>query len=83
MRNLNQNGQEFDLIAESGSNDFDSSATTIRQEENDEDDLNDPYCVEDNPQRITFEDVTSAAFKIKCGIINTPCVKSRCRTRSA
>ena len=31
MRNLNQNGQEFDLIAESGSNDFDSSATTIRQ----------------------------------------------------
>lgn len=47
------------------------------QEENDEDDLNDPYCVEDNPQRITFEDVTSAAFKIKCGIINTPCVVLR------
>lgn len=32
MRNLNQNGEEFDLIAESGSNDFDnSSTTTIRQ----------------------------------------------------
>ncbi|XP_006621911.1 uncharacterized protein LOC102681649 [Apis dorsata] len=77
MRNLNQNGEEFDLIAESGSNDFDSSTTTIPQEENDEEELNDPYCVEDNPQRVTFEDVTSAAFKIKCGIINTPCVKSR------
>lgn len=36
--------------------------------------LVDPFCVEENPQKITFEDITSAAFKIKCGIINTPCV---------
>lgn len=36
--------------------------------------LSDPYCVEESPTKITFEDVTSAAFKIKCGIINTPCV---------
>lgn len=34
----------------------------------------DPFCVEDNPHRITFEDITSAAFKIKCGVVNTPCV---------
>ncbi|XP_076283134.1 serine racemase isoform X2 [Lasioglossum baleicum] len=39
--------------------------------------LVDPFCVEENPQKITFEDITSAAFKIKCGIINTPCVRSR------
>ncbi|CAD1468883.1 unnamed protein product [Heterotrigona itama] len=39
--------------------------------------LSDPYCVEESPNKITFEDITSAAFKIKCGIINTPCVKSR------
>ena len=36
--------------------------------------LVDPICVEENPQKITFEDITSAAFKIKCGIANTPCV---------
>lgn len=34
----------------------------------------DPFCVENRPHKITFEDVTSAAFKIKGGIINTPCV---------
>ncbi|XP_011149389.1 uncharacterized protein LOC105189156 isoform X2 [Harpegnathos saltator] len=39
--------------------------------------LIDPCCVEDQPQKITFEDITSAAFKIKSGIICTPCVKSR------
>ncbi|XP_053984762.1 L-threonine ammonia-lyase isoform X2 [Hylaeus volcanicus] len=39
--------------------------------------LVDPFCVEENPQKITFEDITSAAFKIKCGVVNTPCVRSR------
>ncbi|XP_043793414.1 L-threonine ammonia-lyase-like [Apis laboriosa] len=42
-----------------------------------EEDLIDPYCVEDNPQTIPFKNVTSAAFKIKYDIVNTPCVKSR------
>ncbi|XP_043484791.1 L-threonine ammonia-lyase [Leptopilina heterotoma] len=41
------------------------------------DDLMDPFCKEDNPLKITFEDITSAAFKIKEGVINTPCVQSR------
>lgn len=36
--------------------------------------LVDPFCVENQPQLLTFEDVSSAAFKIKGGIINTPCV---------
>lgn len=39
-----------------------------------EEELVDPQCVEENPHKITFEDITSAAFKIKGGIINTPCV---------
>lgn len=34
--------------------------------------------MEDQPHKITFEDITSAAFKIKSGIINTPCVVSTC-----
>ncbi|XP_033185810.2 serine racemase isoform X1 [Bombus vancouverensis nearcticus] len=79
MRDLNRksngedhsNGQDFDLIAESRNNDINPS--TLYNNE----DILDPYCVEENPQKITFEDITSAAFKIKCGIINTPCVKSR------
>lgn len=33
----------------------------------------DPFCNADNPQIITFQDVTSAAFKIKKGIEYTPC----------
>ncbi|XP_053694521.1 L-threonine ammonia-lyase [Sabethes cyaneus] len=36
----------------------------------------DPFCNADNPQIITFQDVTSAAFKIKKGIEHTPCSKS-------
>lgn len=39
-------------------------------------DIIDPYCIENQPQKITFEDITSAAFKIKSGIIKTPCVVS-------
>ena len=39
-----------------------------------ENELVDPFCVEDQPQILTFEDVSSAAFKIKGGVINTPCV---------
>lgn len=37
---------------------------------------NDPWCDPDHPKTITFEDVTSAAFKIKTGIVNTPCIRS-------
>ncbi|XP_017790705.1 PREDICTED: L-threonine ammonia-lyase [Habropoda laboriosa] len=72
MRDLNRklNGQGFDLIAESRRNDH-------RDTFHNDDGLVDPFCVEGNPHKITFEDISSAAFKIKCGVINTPCVKSR------
>lgn len=38
-----------------------------------EQEFTDPFCNADNPQIITFQDVTSAAFKIKKGIEYTPC----------
>ncbi|KAK9504478.1 hypothetical protein O3M35_010801 [Rhynocoris fuscipes] len=36
----------------------------------------DPQCIPGNPTKISFADITSAAFKIKFGITNTPCIKS-------
>lgn len=36
----------------------------------------DPYCNPENPIVISFQDVTSAAFKIKGGVEFTPCRKS-------
>ncbi|KAL0268337.1 UNVERIFIED_CONTAM: hypothetical protein PYX00_010316 [Menopon gallinae] len=37
----------------------------------------DPHCNPDHPRMIHFEDVTSAAFKIKNGVLNTPCTRSQ------
>lgn len=37
------------------------------------DDKIDPFCDPNKPQRISFHDVTSAAFLIKGGIERTPC----------
>ncbi|XP_012145060.2 L-threonine ammonia-lyase [Megachile rotundata] len=80
MRDINKktgsqdrsNGHGIDLTAQNGNDDLDSLAA-----HNDEEQPIDPFCVAENPLKITFEDITSAAFKIKGGIINTPCVKSR------
>lgn len=36
----------------------------------------DPYCLESNPRQLKFADITSAAYKIKQGIVYTPCMKS-------
>ncbi|GBP85809.1 hypothetical protein EVAR_65873_1 [Eumeta japonica] len=36
----------------------------------------DPMCDKENPQKIAFEDVSAAAFRIQSGIVKTPCVKS-------
>lgn len=41
-----------------------------------EDMPDDPLCNPDNPVRISFEEITSAAYKIKSGIVLTPCEKS-------
>lgn len=39
--------------------------------------LIDPLCNPASPKIIHFEDVTSAAFKIKNGVRNTPCGRSQ------
>ncbi|KAG7297895.1 hypothetical protein JYU34_018650 [Plutella xylostella] len=36
----------------------------------------DPMCDKENPQKIFFEDVSAASFRIQSGIVKTPCVKS-------
>lgn len=38
--------------------------------------MTDPYCLESNPRKLKFADITSAAYKIKDGIVLTPCMKS-------
>lgn len=45
----------------------------IKTTDEQQDDFTDPFCNADNPQIITFQDVTSAAFRIKNGIEYTPC----------
>ena len=39
----------------------------------DEDDLKDPWCDPENPVTLKFEDISAAAYRIKDGIIMTPC----------
>lgn len=36
----------------------------------------DPMCDKEKPQRISFEDVSAAAFRIQSEIVKTPCVVS-------
>ena len=38
-----------------------------------QDDLSDPYCDPENPVILKFEDISAAAYRIKDGIIMTPC----------
>ena len=38
--------------------------------------LFDPWCDPANPRQIQFQDISAAAFKIKTGIMNTPCTRS-------
>lgn len=53
-----------------------STATTNGTAAATEPEIVDPFCNADSPQIITFQDVTSAAFKIRKGVELTPCVKS-------
>lgn len=49
----------------------------VHLEESDElGDMEDPACIPEKPQKITFEDVTSASYIVKSGIVNTPCMWS-------
>lgn len=44
------------------------------KQENEDEGFQDPFCRAEQPQVIRFEEVTSAAFKIKSGIVRTPCI---------
>ncbi|XP_033736746.1 L-threonine ammonia-lyase-like isoform X2 [Pecten maximus] len=39
--------------------------------------LKDEFCDPDNPKKIQFEDISAAAYKIRDGIMKTPCTRSR------
>lgn len=41
-----------------------------------EDEVEDPYCLEERPIKLTFEDITSAAYKIKDGVLKSACTVS-------
>lgn len=41
-----------------------------------ESDLKDPQCDPENPIKVTFNDVSAAAYRIKAGIEMTPCNRS-------
>ncbi|XP_066944322.1 uncharacterized protein [Macrobrachium rosenbergii] len=45
-----------------------------------DDALYDPWCDPKHPRVINFQDVSAAAFKIKSGIMNTPCTLSHMST---
>ncbi|CAM1325313.1 Uncharacterised protein g8914 [Pycnogonum litorale] len=46
-------------------------------QENETDDvLFDPFCDPENPVSITFQDISAAAYRIKDGIMRTPCTRS-------
>lgn len=42
----------------------------------DEPEIPDPFCNPDAPVCVTFDEITSAAYRIKSGIKNTDCSKS-------
>lgn len=42
-------------------------------DKNTDDEIEDPFCNANNPLKITFQDVTSAAFMIRNGVELTPC----------
>ncbi|XP_069128311.1 L-threonine ammonia-lyase-like isoform X2 [Argopecten irradians] len=39
--------------------------------------LKDEFCDPDNPKQIQFEDISAAAYKIRDGVMKTPCTRSR------
>ena len=36
-------------------------------------DIKDPWCDEGNPRVVPFEQISAAAYKIRDGIVRTPC----------
>lgn len=43
------------------------------QYDSDAEEIEDPFCDPLNPKTVGFEDITAASFRIRNGIIRTPC----------
>ena len=41
--------------------------------DSDAEEIQDPWCDPENPRIVGFEDITAASFRIRGGIIRTPC----------
>ena len=54
----------------------DNSNPAIAINGNGTEDLFDPWCDPNNPRIVQFQDISAAAFKIKSGIMMTPCTRS-------
>ncbi|KAF5298753.1 hypothetical protein FQR65_LT09622 [Abscondita terminalis] len=49
----------------------------IEENETEDEILHDPFCDPNKPHKISFEDISSAAYKIKAGVVRTPCDRSQ------
>lgn len=66
--------------ASSPASDMPADVPVIRTEEEllpaTDDALFDPWCDPKNPRMVQFQDISAAAFKIKSGVMMTPCTRS-------
>ena len=53
------------------------SADSDSEYDSDAEEIKDPWCDPENPRILGFQDITAASFRIRSGIIRTPCDVSR------
>ena len=49
------------------------SADSDSEYDSDAEEIKDPWCDPENPRILGFQDITAASFRIRSGIIRTPC----------
>ena len=52
---------------------FSDSVDSDSEYDSDAEEIKDPWCDPENPRIVGFEDITAASFRIRSGIIRTPC----------
>lgn len=58
-----------------------SSSNSFYEDSVKEESILDVFCDPDHPKKVQFQDVSAAAYKIKSGVMRTPCTKSRLSTQ--
>ena len=53
--------------------DRDGALDSDNEYDSDAEEIKDPWCDPENPRITRFEDITAASFRIRSGIIRTPC----------